>query len=203
MKDRKYRSGGIFFRVAVFAVLGVLLLSYFAKDSNANERKREALYSATELGAGGLEKADSPVVRTWKYSQSVDKMSGDIIYFATLDSRNLIKLKYPYHGHNQPQLTIRKSIKGGYEVMFSISQGQILCRNCDVSVRFDDLPTMKFKGVRSASHETEILFLMPGKKFVDAMKKAQTVKIEVLIYKEGGVVSTFDTGGFVDAIKKE
>lgn len=191
MENRKYQGGGVFLRVVALVILGLFLLSYWAKDSYVKARQREKLLLAAE-------NLEATKIKSWQYSQSSDEMTGDISYFATIDSRNLIQLEHPYQGYNQPQLTIRRSKQNGFVVMFSISRGQILCNHCDVQVRFDDLPALRFSGVGSASRETEILFLTPGKEFVDAMKKAQTVKVEVLIYKKGNVVSTFDVGGFKD-----
>lgn len=181
-------------------ILILLVLSYLAKDSYIERRNRLSPHASDEMASVTAKEPIIPKVNQWSYSKYVDEMTSGETRSATIDARDLIELDFPYAGHNQPDLSVRKDAKAKFSVMYTITKGQILCHDCYVQVRFDDRQPINFSGGGSVSHRTEVLFLTPAKKFVDLMKKSKVVKIEVMIYKKGRIVSTFDVAEFDESM---
>lgn len=196
MKNLVNQRGRVL-KAVILIILGLGMVSYCSRSAY-EARVSTANTALTQAGVNAPQAIVKPEIKVWKYDQIKDEMTGEITSYAALDSKELINLKWPYSGHNQPKITIVKGKKSGYNVIYSITKGQILCRDCYVQVRFDDNPPVNFEGAESSSMKSELIFLLPAKKFVDMMKKSQTVKIQVNIYKEGNIVSVFDVAGYRD-----
>lgn len=130
---------------------------------------------------------------SWAYMKTTDEMTGKPIISAITVSTNANKLDWPY-GDASAMVAIRKHAKHGYDVIISISDGQILCNtidNCTVSIRFDDRAAIKFTATPSADHDSKTLFISAAK-FVREAKSAKKMKISIPLYKNGAPIFAFD-----------
>jgi hypothetical protein len=134
----------------------------------------------------------------WSYSSNDDAMNGTQRQVASLNAENTIQLGFPYAGHNQPRLILRKNGKA-LDVMISVDKGQILCplSECSVKVKFDDKAPGRYSGTGPADHSTTMLFLDPASKFIEQTKKSTTILVEINMYQAGQQLLKFNTGGLV------
>ena len=133
----------------------------------------------------------------WFYDSITDEMSDKSIYFAEIISDNMAYFDFPYEGGTNAKLSIRKHPKYGTDVIFSISQGQLLCNDYDgtnyVTVRFDNAPAERYYTNEPMDMSSETLFLRNSKKFIVKAKNAKKIKIQAPVYNNGNVVFTFST----------
>ncbi|HEY7769416.1 hypothetical protein [Longimicrobium sp.] len=80
-----------------------------------------------------------------------------------------------------------------------IEEGQILCPSyddCTVRVRFDDGPSENFTAAGPADHSTTSVFIRNYSRFVQRMRSAEVVRIQIPVYQEGNPTFEFRVGGF-------
>jgi hypothetical protein len=137
-----------------------------------------------------------PALADWKYDETIDKMSGKKTAHATMESSNSLDLSFPYKGANHGNLTVRQHPSYGLDVIFSIDKGQLLCSSydgCNVSVKFDDKPPVKFSASSAADHDSKVIFLRTTSRFVESARKAKTILIQPTVYQAGSPVLEFKT----------
>lgn len=137
---------------------------------------------------------------SWRYKETKDEMRNKTSYFASKTSNNTIELSFPYQGGSSITLMLRKHSEYGDDVMFTLSKGQFSCRidGCNISVKFDDGNIEKYAVSEAESGSNDVLFLSGRKsmkKFMDKLKSAKKMVIEVPIYDYGRAQFTFDTQG--------
>lgn len=137
---------------------------------------------------------------SWRYKETKDEMRNKTSYFASKTSNNTIELSFPYQGGSSITLMLRKHSEYGDDVMFTLSKGQFSCRidGCSISVKFDDGNIEKYAVSEAESGSNDVLFLSGRKsmkKFMDKLKSAKKMVIEVPIYDYGRAQFTFDTQG--------
>jgi hypothetical protein len=137
---------------------------------------------------------EKPATKEWEYFNESDSMTGKTNQFATLTSDNSLDLSFPYKGKNHGILMIRQT--KGTDVIFSIEQGQMLCSSysgCSITVRFDDNPPQKFNANEPADHSKTYLFVNDTARFINAAKKAKSIKVQPLLFQQGAQVLEFST----------
>lgn len=141
--------------------------------------------------------AQAPAAAVWGYRDMTDPMTSTKGRMATIDATKQLSLKFPYAGHNQPFLGLRR--KGGStDVMIVIGKGQIICHSgCHVEVRFDDGKAERYSGSMPADLSTTTIFLSPEKKLIEKIKKAKKTVVLLNIYQEGSNALEFNTAGLV------
>jgi len=120
-------------------------------------------------------------------------MTGKAVSNAVLTSDKSLSLSFPYKGENWAYLVVRQR-NGRSDVMVKVQKGQILCRShspCDINVRFDDKPPVKFSGVGSSDHDSTLVFLEPERRFLDGATKAKTILVQVPFYQNGNQIMEF------------
>lgn len=119
---------------------------------------------------------------------------------ATVNSSNTISFEFPYNGPQKATLHIRKHPRYGKDVILSITKGQFLCSSvsdgCSVSVRFDDRKAERFSASEPSDNDSTAVFIKGYDRFVSALKKSKTVRIEATFFHEGNRVMEFNTEGF-------
>ena len=134
---------------------------------------------------------------SWRYDKAIDKMTSKETRFAHLKSVNELNFKAPYDGGSYGSLMVRQRKSDGLMVLFSISNGQMICHSsCSLSVRFDDKPSMKFTASTPADYSSTSVFLSPASKFVSELKKSKKIIIEGNYYQSGSQISEFKTENF-------
>ena len=114
---------------------------------------------------------------------------------------NTISLGFPYEGAQHATLYIREHPQHGKDVILTIEKGQLLGSDYHgkVLVSFDDDKPRAFSSVRPADLSSDALFLRGGAfpVFINRLKTAKTLRIEVPVYQAGNQVLVFDVDGFI------
>lgn len=138
---------------------------------------------------------------TWQYSTVSDEMTGKASKIASLKSKSILLLEFPYQGTQQATLTLRQHPRHGFDSVVSIERGQLQCGigdGCKLSVRFDDT-TESWTFIEPQSHDTTILFLRDGKAFARRVQASKVVRIELKFFRQAPSVVVFDTAGLKSA----
>lgn len=146
------------------------------------------------------EKSESAEAKTkWKYSEQLDEMTDETIYFASITSENYTEFKFPYN--NQLiylTLTVRKHPQSGINVYLSIPEGQFnpTYPKTKITARFGDENPEFWTCDMPSDGSTEILFIRDAANFVKKLKDANSLKISVEFFQEGSSTFSFITEGF-------
>lgn len=137
--------------------------------------------------------ACTSALASWRYVDNVDQMTSKATSHAVLESSNSLNLDSPYTGKNNGTLTVRKHPRYGTSVIFSIEQGQLMCRSsqCDVKVRFDDGQPITFSGTEPADSSSTMIFINNSSKFIAAASKAKRILVQTSVYQNGAPVLEF------------
>lgn len=213
-----WARSGVIGRVAFFGGIAALLTMCFsttpvekknssASGPNANltiaEPNHELTVEYVSLEAKAAAEAPSSEQKSkyiptqWTYDTSIDKMSGKVARYASVDADDHLSFSFPYQGPNKPSLLVRVHPKYGTNVMLQIEKGQFICgyNDCSVMVRFDDKPAIRFTATEPADHSSTALFLSPAKKMIAGLKTSKIVHIQATFYQEGDHIMTFQTAG--------
>lgn len=135
----------------------------------------------------------------WMYHVSEDPMSSRKSRFAAIESENTVEFDFPYQGSQHGTLTLRDHPSYGRDVIFSIERGQLLCRSyddCQVRVRFDEGKAENWNAVGPSDNSTTSIFLRNEARFVQKLRAAKVVRIQVPVYQQGEPMFEFQVGGF-------
>ncbi len=173
----------------------------------AAERARPptaAVASAPVLPASAIAVVEAvtknePIGEQWQYAAREDPMTGGTTRHAYVLSSNTVNFSSPYSGEQHGRLSLRIDPRHGRDVIFSIEQGQLLCRSyedCEVLIRFDEGKPERFSGVGPADNSTETVFIRNYDKFVAKLRKSKTIRISLNIYQQGAPIFEFNVSGF-------
>lgn len=136
----------------------------------------------------------SQIASAWDYRETTDQMRGTTTKFAEITSTNSVGFDFPYAGGSTLDLTLRKSHKDGFNIMFTISKGQMPCiMGCSFHAKFDDGKVERWRANGAANGDTETMFVQGASKFLLKLKKAKRVVIEADFYNAGSQQFQFDT----------
>ncbi len=185
---------------AFFAFVGVVFLIYLiAGDSPSN--------TATDFSSAAPRSSLPPVVISdsqriadkWMYRVDEDPMTSKTARYASIESENTVSFAFPYQGVQRATLTIRNHPSWGFDVYLQLTKGQILCRSyedCSVMVRFDEREAQSWAAVGPGDNSTETVFLRSEPRFVERLRAAKVVRIQIPVYQEGAPTFEFHVGGF-------
>ena len=133
----------------------------------------------------------------WQYMNDVDSMTGKSAKQASVKSTNTLFFHSPYQGAQHATLTLRKHPRYGNDVILQIQRGQFMAHidGCEVIVRFDDNPPMKFWAYGPEDNSTESLFIKNYPKFITQLRKVKRVRISTTVYQEGEPMMEFNVEG--------
>jgi hypothetical protein len=133
----------------------------------------------------------------WTYDTSTDQMGRGENKFARTISTNEVEFPMPYNGGSRATILLRKSVKYGFDVIFTISTGQFNYSLDDghINVKFDGGKIMKYRVNTSDSGNSEVIFIQSSKDFLSKLRKAKTVMVEAQFYQSGAEVFTFNVAG--------
>jgi len=136
---------------------------------------------------------------TWRYADKKDEMTDQVTRVAMLPSETTYELGFPYGGGTHSILGVKHHPRHGVTVTVKIDNGQLTCHaftQCRILVRFDDRPPIKFRGVESADHSFDVVYLEPEAKFLKELRNSTTVAIELPFFQEGLRVFHFKSANF-------
>lgn len=192
-------------KIIFYVVVGCLALFQILKGCNSDtqtyknaEYERYISDTGTENEEPGSTQPVEVVRPNWEYDSTTDEMRGESSYFAATTSQNLVELDFPYQGGTDLKIMLRKDAEHGNDVIFLVNKGQLYCnyRDCYVSIKFDDGAVEKIETVEAAAGSSELLFLANNPSgFVNRLKSADTVMVEVQFYNHGKEQFKFDVSG--------
>lgn len=160
-----------------------------------------ALLGGCEQKASPPPSPAKPVVETWRYSKSVDEMSGKPIYLACLRSTNAARLSPPY-GSVKGVICLQDHPRSTVAVLIRLDgEGQIVCPMsgaCSIPVRFDDKDPNHIEAERPSDGATNVLLVsdrLSSSYFRVSMAQARTTRLELEFYRDGRQVLVFNTQG--------
>lgn len=175
---------------------------FFGDTTNAAvrawlEAKREADEERLREQAEAAERqADAA---KWTYSSTTDPMAGRSSRTASINSENTVEFDFPYGGQQHATLTLRNHPSYGRDVILRIREGQILCPSyddCSIRVRFDDGAAERWSAVGPEDNSTTVIFIRNYTRFLQRMRNAKVVRIQIPVYQEGAPTFEFRIGGF-------
>ncbi len=127
---------------------------------------------------------------------------GGVMKFGVTSSTNQLNFGFPYGGPQTGTLTVRTHPRYGKSAIVSVERGQIDCGypTCSVMVRFDDGKAERYSMLKPDDHSSTSLFFQSTARFVEKLRKASRVRIEVTFYNQGAHTLDFAIQGF-DASK--
>jgi hypothetical protein len=164
-----------------------------ANEAAANE-SMNSVNVATSAEVDDSAASESP----WSYSQDEDKVRGGTTFYATTKSTNSIAQSFPYDSDTTMEMTVRKSPAYGTDVILTISSGQMMCpsyEGCSGTVRFDNGRPQHVRFNGPADADSESVFLVGAKQFIDKLKTAKKVTVEKTLYEAGSPQFEFDVHG--------
>jgi hypothetical protein len=135
----------------------------------------------------------------WRYVSDTDPMASRPSRTASIDSENTVEFDFPYGGQQHATLTLRDHPTYGRDVIVRIREGQILCPSyddCSIRVRFDDGPAERWTAAGPADNSTTLVFIRNYSRFLQRMRNAKVVRIQIPVYQEGAPAFEFRVGGF-------
>lgn len=142
--------------------------------------------------------SDNAESQGWQYSNKEDKVRGGFEKFATLYSQNKVDFSSPYSGGTSLLINLQKIGLRPTEVLLRTDNGQFACseyRNDTVLVRFDNGKAINFRCVTPADGSSDAVFLEPEKLFINKIKNASAIHIEVEFFQEGSHQFEFKNSG--------
>ena len=134
----------------------------------------------------------------WMYRINEDPMTSRKSRSATIESENTVDFDFPYQGSQHGTLTLRDHPTYGRDVIFSIEQGQLLCQSytdCQIRVRFDEGNPEGWSAVGPADNSSTSIFLRNQARFVQKLRAAKVVRLQVPAYQQGEPMFEFQVGG--------
>ncbi|MDC8757067.1 hypothetical protein [Janthinobacterium fluminis] len=164
-----------------------------APDANA---ELIAQAQAARIEAASQRREEAAQMRGWQYSARTDEASRIESTFAQLLSTNQLDFLPPYDGGSRGDIVLRQRPGEELAVIFSISNGQIVCLpSCTIQVRFDDAAPVAFNGSVPSNRSITTLFLWPADTFLAKLRTARRMRVEIPYFRHGLQVSEFDVDG--------
>jgi hypothetical protein len=131
----------------------------------------------------------------WQYREIEDKMRGEVTRGAVSLSTNFVSLPFPYEGETKLGIFVfSRASRTGLSI--SSTKGILSCSSsgCRFSAKFDDEPVIGFRatGGSNGNHDTLYLERLDEEKFLQKMRSAKTVQIEVSFFRSGLKQFSFD-----------
>lgn len=192
----KPESANGFYVIAVFIVLAVIFIAIILLSLNIKNNPVPPIEEEEDSVEVVEPDISEPVTKTWDFSIQKDEMLDSKNIWATIKSDNYISQDFPYEGFTYASITVRYMKKYGYDVIISISKGQINGRSYSgtdyITARFDDGTAKKYYFNEAADGSSEMVFLRNQSDFIKRCKQAKDIKIDIPIYKGGRPVFTFN-----------
>ena len=138
------------------------------------------------------EKSEVP---TWTYDTVKNEM-GESTIMATIQSTNKVDFDFPYQGGSVGYLVIKKSARGGLNIMYRVSNGQIdvdIIEGTDIRVKYDDENPKTYNMSSSNDNSTDVLFFNGETSVLSKIKNSKKVVVEVPFFQGGNKQFTFNT----------
>ena len=131
----------------------------------------------------------------WDFTITKDDMYDTNNVWAEIKSNNYISQSFPYEGYTYATICVRYMKKYGYDVIITISKGQIHGSRYNgdnyITARFDEGSPKKYYFNEAADGSSNNVFLNSKSDFIKRCKQAKDIKIDIPIYQAGRPTFTF------------
>ena len=179
-------------------VVGVIvILCMFALSTNKNSTSSTDYAAAVDSDyVDSTSMPEEGALAKWQYDTSKDQMRGSTDYSAVLYS-DYNEEGGSYDGGNM-YIIVRKAKKfGGLDVFLRLTNDQFGGSDYDgnnyVTVKFDNNSLMKFYYDEGADNGTDLAFIRKKSAFLEALKKAKSIRIEARLFSAGTQQFNFHT----------
>ncbi|WP_349573141.1 zinc ribbon domain-containing protein [Azotobacter salinestris] len=135
----------------------------------------------------------------WERNEYRDAMTDETKTVLSLRSLNSAIFEFPYQkvGGSYLTLAFRKQ-KEGLDAYIVVDKGQMLCgiRDCSFSLRVDDGAVQKWTGLRSSTHESDIMFIRDAEQLEKIVRKGGKIRIGIDFHRAGTKAFDFDIGEY-------
>jgi len=129
----------------------------------------------------------------WTYGSPDDDVSGKKSKVASLTSDNTLYLDAPYGGGTKAEMVLRQHPRFGFDIFFNVAPAQLLCdisNGCSATVNVDGkMSTIHL--LEPESHDSTMLFVENASAFLNKIRGAKKVVVELKAYQQGGLPFTF------------
>ncbi len=186
---RKSKGKSCLGAIAIFIFITIAFSMIATCDEN--ESNSESKETVADVQAKTITNDGSK----WEESESIDQMTDTKNVWKTIMSDNEFDFDFPYQGGSSLKITVRYMQKYGTDVLLTITNGQLLPSEYNVSqcisVRFDDDEPIRFHTKYPSDGDTETLFIQNTSKFINRAKTAKSIKIQVPVFQEGNPIFLF------------
>ncbi|NNH77377.1 hypothetical protein HLH17_06775 [Acinetobacter sp. ANC 5380] len=173
-----------------------------SKEKESTETYDVSAEAAVAVASEAVAEVSIEPEDQWQYETTKDEMRGIEKQYASIHSSNQVHFDFPYEGGSNLNITLRRDVGKPTDVYFSISKGQFTCdtfnNNCYASIKIDDGPVENISLVGTKDYSSEILFIESdhdSKQFIQRIKKANQVIVELPFYQGGRQQFKFDIDG--------
>lgn len=131
----------------------------------------------------------------WATASTPDEMRKTTITAQTLESENSVRLRFPYGPSAKVSIIVTNPASGYANVGLIASDGQIMCKRCDITVSFDGKQPQKFAADEIGHSSKMIKFT--SRSFLRQIIESTNLIIELDFYPDGLKQFKFDTKGLV------
>lgn len=204
--NKESNNTGLYLLAAVMAI--VLLFALVIGLSNNKQSHISDVEATEELDATDEVEVDTVAVAlpndevvseknkvTWDFSIAKDDMYDTNNVWANIKSDNYISQSFPYEGYTYATICVRYMKKYGYDVIITISKGQIHGNRYNgdnyITARFDEGAPKKYYFNEAADGSSDNVFLNNKSDFIKRCKQAKDIKIDIPIFQAGRPTFTF------------
>lgn len=188
-------------KIFVALIAGLIAFTCTSSMRGVGERAAETRPAAAQgevqaTPPGTTPQAAAPFAAAWRYPTETDELTKKPTKFAVLQSIDQLQLQSPYNGRNFGTLTVRQSERFGTNAYFEIERGQLICGygdGCQAAVSFDGATPRRFTMSKPADHSSTLLFFRDAQGFIQAARKAKSIRIAMVVYQAGEPTLEFRT----------
>lgn len=191
----KVKKGvGLFGWLVVIFIVAPIAWQVGTGMSNADRR------AAAPSSTSGSGKASAePVKNTWQRREYTDQMTDEKGVILGLRSDNSTVFEFPYRVSGGSYLTISLRQQGGsLDAFMMIDKGQMLCgiRDCKFNLRVGEGPVQTWTGLRSSTHESDIMFIRDARQFQSILQRGEPLRIGIEFHQAGMRTFEFTPEGY-------
>lgn len=176
-------------------LIGLAIIGTIMKGPEKKEQEKQIVIDKTKdnYEKDHPEKEES----NWNYQEGEDKMTSEKIYFASIESKELLQFQFPFDGGVTATLTIRNKDKKN-DVYLKVEKGQFNCtiEGMNIKIRFDDEQPITFNCVEPSDGSMDKIFIHNTSMLISKLKKTKQIIIQAEFYNEGLKQMTFNVLDF-------
>jgi len=199
--NREIDNSWLYILAVVLAIVLLFTLVIALSDSNKQsnsidaETTEEVEVDTVAVALPNDEVATENNKVLWDFTITKDDMYDTNNVWAEIKSNNYISQSFPYEGYTYATICVRYMKKYGYDVIITISKGQIHGSRYNgdnyITARFDEGSPKKYYFNEAADGSSDNVFLNSKSDFIKRCKQAKDIKIDIPIYQAGRPTFTF------------